>query len=212
MPLGPSPFAEAWQLATADRHLQRTDALLPFSPLSFRDFLLSERHNIKASRGMVKRFYPRTYRLTRAFERFTRRTFPGFKPRKLFYDQPIYYIGNAMTIVPTGTPIAFPSYTEGLDFELELAFVLKAPLYDASVGEALDAIGGFVVLNDLSARDVQRDEMGSGLGPQSAWSWTSCGNSLKSRICRSSTRGPSPIGTREAHSTASSRVLAWMIQ
>ena len=47
-----------------------------------------------------------------------------------------------------------------------MAFVLKAPLYDASAGEALDAIGGFVLLNDFSARDVQRDEMGSGLGPQ----------------------------------------------
>ena len=166
MPFGPSPFSEEWQLAIAERHLQRTDALLPFAPLSFRDFLLSERHNINASRGMVKRFYPSTYRLTEAFERITRRTFPGFKPKQLFYEQPIYYFGNAMTIVPTGTPIAFPSYSAGLDFELELAFVLKAPLYDASVGEALDAIGGFVLLNDFSARDVQRDEMASGLGPQ----------------------------------------------
>ena len=167
-PFGPSPFTEEWQLATGDRHLQRTDALLPFAPLSFRDFLLSERHNINASRGLVKRFYPRTHRLTNAFERITRRTYPGFKPKKLFYDQPIYYFGNAMTIVPTGTPIAFPSYSKGLDFELELAFVLKAPLYNASAGEALDAIGGFVLLNDFSARDVQRDEMGSGLGPQKA--------------------------------------------
>lgn len=166
MPFGPSPFAEEWQLATADRHLERTDALLPFAPLSFRDFLLSERHNINASRGMVKQFYPRTYRLSAAFERITRSTFPGFKPKRLFYEQPIYYLGNAMTIVPTGTPIAFPSYSRGLDFELELAFVLKAPLYDASAGEALDAIGGFVLLNDFSARDVQRDEMASGLGPQ----------------------------------------------
>ncbi len=166
MPFGPSPFSEEWQLAIAERHLQRTDALLPFAPLSFRDFLLSERHNINASRGMVKRFYPGTYRLTEAFERITRRTFPGFKPKRLFYDQPIYYFGNAMTIVPTGTPIACPSYSTGLDFELELAFVLKAPLYDASAGKALDAIGGFVLLNDFSARDVQRDEMGSGLGPQ----------------------------------------------
>ena len=63
-PFGPSPFAEEWQIATADRHLERTDALLPFAPLSFRDFLLSERHNINASRGLVKRFYPRTHRLT----------------------------------------------------------------------------------------------------------------------------------------------------
>ena len=44
--------------------------------------------------------------------------------------------------------------------------VLKAQLYDASASEALDAIGEFVLLNDFSARDVQRGEMGSGLSPQ----------------------------------------------
>jgi len=167
-PFGPSPFSDDWQLATADRHLQQTGSLLPFAPLSFRDFLLSEQHNINATRGLVKRFYPGTYRMTRAIERATRRTYPGFKPKKLFYQEPIYYFGNAMTVVPTGTPIAFPSYSRGLDFELELAWVLKAPLYNASAGEALDAIGAFVLLNDFSARDVQRAEMGSGLGPQKA--------------------------------------------
>ena len=167
-PFGPSPFSEDWQLATADRHLQQTGSLLPFAPLSFRDFLLSEQHNVNASRGLVKRFYPGTYRMTRAIERATHRTYPGFKPKKLFYQEPIYYFGNAMTVVPTGTPIAFPSYSRGLDFELELAWVLKAPLYNASAGEALAAIGAFVLLNDFSARDVQRAEMGSGLGPQKA--------------------------------------------
>ena len=167
-PLGPSPFSAEWELATADRHLQLTGSLLPFAPLSFRDFLLSEQHNINASRGMLKRFYPGTYRLTTAFEKVTRRTYPGFKPKKLFYAEPIYYFGNAMTFVPTGTPVAFPSYSKGLDFELELAWVLNSPLYNATADEAIDAIGGFVLLNDFSARDVQRDEMASGLGPEKA--------------------------------------------
>lgn len=134
--------------------------------MSFRDFLLSEQHNINASRGLVKRFYPGTYQLTRAIEKVTRRTYPAFKPQKLFYSEPIYYISEAMTIVPTGTTISFPSYSHGLDFELELAWVLKAALYNASAREALDAIGAFVLIKDLSARDVQRDEMGGGHRPQ----------------------------------------------
>ena len=167
-PFGPSPFSDEWQLTTADRHLQQTGSLLPFAPLSFRDFLLSEQHNVNASRGMLKRFYPSTYRMTRAYERATRRVYPGFKPKKLFYEEPIYYFGNAMTVVPSGTPIAFPSYSHGLDFELELAWVLNAPLYNASASDAVDAIGAFMLLNDFSARDVQRAEMGSGLGPQKA--------------------------------------------
>ena len=168
MPFGRSPFSDEWELATADRHLEQTDALLPFAPLSFRDYLLSEQHNINASRGIVKRFYPRSYRMTRAVELVTRRPFPGFKPNKLFYAEPIYYFGNAMTVVPTGTPIAFPSYSKGLDFELELGWVLKAPLYNATPSEAVEAIGAFFLLNDFSARDVQRAEMASGLGPQKA--------------------------------------------
>ena len=164
-PLGPSPFSAEWELATADRHLQLTGSLLPFAPLSFRDFLLSEQHNINASRGMLKRFYPGTYRLTTAFEKVTRRTYPGFKPKKLFYAEPIYYFGNAMTFVPTGTPVAFPSYSKGLDFELELAWVLNSPLYNATADEAIDAIGGFVLLNDFSARDVQHGTNPAVAGP-----------------------------------------------
>jgi 2-keto-4-pentenoate hydratase/2-oxohepta-3-ene-1,7-dioic acid hydratase in catechol pathway len=44
--------------------------------------------------------------------------------------------------------------------------VLRKPLLNASPQEALDAIGGFVVVNDWSARDIQRSEMATGLGPQ----------------------------------------------
>ena len=165
-PLGPSPFSDAWELAAADRHLRHADALLPFAPLSFRDFLLSARHNADAARGLINRFYPRTARVTNRYETLTRTTFPMFKPRKLFYRQPIYYMSNAMTIVPTGTPVGFPSYSTGLDFELEIGFVLATPLLNASPSQATSAVGGFVLLNDFSARDVQRAEMDSGMGPQ----------------------------------------------
>lgn len=44
--------------------------------------------------------------------------------------------------------------------------MLKAPLLNATPAAALDAVGAFVLLNDFSARDVQRAEMSSGLGPQ----------------------------------------------
>jgi 2-keto-4-pentenoate hydratase/2-oxohepta-3-ene-1,7-dioic acid hydratase in catechol pathway len=165
-PWGPSPFAAEWELATADRHLRRSTSVLPFSPLSFRDFLLCEQHNIDAARGLLQRFYPASSRLTTAIERLTRTDFPAFRPKKLFYRQPIYYMSNAMTIVPTGTPVTFPGYSTGLDFELEIAFVLKEPLYNADPASASAAVGAFVLLNDFSARDVQRPEMASGLGPQ----------------------------------------------
>ncbi|MGB3481740.1 MAG: fumarylacetoacetate hydrolase family protein [Mycobacterium sp.] len=165
-PLAPSPFSAEFELATAARHLKSSDALLPFTPLSFRDFLLCKQHNIAAARGLLKRFYPGQSRITSAYEKLTRRTFPLFQPKKLFYQQPIYHMSNAMTIVPTRTPVAFPGYTRGLDFELEIGFVLNSALYNATPTEATAAIGAFVLLNDFSARDIQRSEMASGLGPQ----------------------------------------------
>jgi 2-keto-4-pentenoate hydratase/2-oxohepta-3-ene-1,7-dioic acid hydratase in catechol pathway len=140
--------------------------VLPFQPRSFRDVLLYEKHWINSSRGFVRHFMPAAFRVTEAFEKLTGSTFPAFRPPKLMASQPLYYFGNHLTIVPSGTPVAVPSFTHALDYELELGFVLSKPLRNATPEEALAAIGGFVVVNDFSARDIQRAEMRSGLGPQ----------------------------------------------
>ena len=145
---------------------EATGIALPFQPLSFRDFMLYESHVVNASRGYARRFLPKIHGLASAYESLTKRTFPIFKPRPLWYRQPIYYMSNHLAFVPSGTPVRAPSYTTALDYELELGFVLARPLFNASPAEALAAIGAFVVLNDFSARDVQRDEMQSGFGPQ----------------------------------------------
>ena len=167
-PLGGRVFDRDWEIERADEHLQHSAVLLPLQPASFRDFMLYEQHVLDASRGLVRRFHPGQYRLVETIEAFTRRTFPLLKPKPLFYAQPIYYMSNAMTFVPSGTPITAPSYTRALDYELEIGFVLARGLFNATATEALNAIGAFVVLNDWSARDVQRAEMDSGLGPQKA--------------------------------------------
>ncbi|MGV0781205.1 fumarylacetoacetate hydrolase family protein [Mycolicibacterium sp. XJ775] len=164
--LGGPVFDEAWLTAAADRQLQHSDHLLPFQPVSFRDFMLYEQHNIDAARGLIRRFHPGLYRVTSLYERVTGRPVPQFRPKPLFYEQPIYYMSNAQTFVPTGTPVPVPDYSQALDFELEIGFVLAAPLFNATPDEAAEAIGAFVVLNDFSARDVQRPEMLSGFGPQ----------------------------------------------
>lgn len=144
---------------------EQPDAL-PFQPASFRDFMLYERHVVDATRGYVKRFMPAAYRVASIYERMTGRTFPSFKPKPLWYRQPIYYMGNHLNFVASGTAIRCPSYSQALDYELELGFVLSKPLLNATPQEAVAAIGAFVVLCDFSARDVQRAEMDSGFGPQ----------------------------------------------
>jgi len=143
-------------------------AMIPFEPRSYRDFMLYERHAIAAARGFVNRFMPKLMPIVRGYEAVTGRDFPKLKPKPLWYRQPIYYMGNHLAFVSDGAGIAIPSYTTALDYELELGFVISRSLLDASPEEGESAIGGFVVLNDFSARDVQLEEMSSGFGPQKA--------------------------------------------
>ncbi|MBX7451084.1 fumarylacetoacetate hydrolase family protein [Mycolicibacterium sp. 3033] len=166
--LGGRVFDREWELAMARRHHDAAGTLLPFAPASFRDFMVYEQHAIDAARGLVRRFHPGQSRAAGMVEKLSRRPFPAFKPKPLFYRQPIYYMSNHLAFVPSGVPMAVPRYSSALDFELEIGFVLRTPLRDADPQEALDAIGAFVVVNDFSARDVQRAEMASGLGPQKA--------------------------------------------
>lgn len=140
--------------------------VLPLCPASFRDFMVFEKHAIDAARGMARRFVPAGYRIGRVYEALSRRTFPPFRPNSLWYRQPIYYMSNALTVIPSGIPITFPPYSRALDFELELGIVLGAHLSDATAEQAAAAIAAVVVINDFSARDVQLAEMRSGFGPQ----------------------------------------------
>lgn len=142
--------------------------VLPLQPASFRDFMLFEKHVIDSSRGYVKRFMPRMFPVTQMVEKLTGKPFNRFRPRALWYRQPIYYFGNHMNFAPSGAALKWPSYTKALDYELELGAILAKPLFNASPEQAADAIGGFVVLNDVSARDIQKEEMESGFGPQKA--------------------------------------------
>lgn len=142
--------------------------LMPFQPRTFRDFMLYESHAIDAARGFVRTFMPALYPITRTYEGLTGRYFPSFRPKPLWNRKPIYYMGNPLSFVTDGAAVPRPAYTRALDYELELGVILAHGLYNARAEEAEAAIGGFAVLNDFSARDVQLDEMASGLGPQKA--------------------------------------------
>lgn len=132
---------------------------LPFRPRSMRAFMLWERHVIDSSRMLVKNFYPaRAARVVLGFERLTGKPFPKLKPNARFRETPTFYVANHTSILADGEDMWWPSHTRFLDFELELACVLAKPLVDATPEEALDAVGGWFVLNDWSARDVQADD------------------------------------------------------
>jgi len=144
------------------------EALLPFAPLSFRDFMLYEEHAIAAARGMARRFMPTASRIISLYEAVFRRPPAQLRPKPIWYEKPIYYMGSHINFFADGEVLPWPSYTRALDYELELGAVVCRPLYNATPEQALAAIGGFVIVNDLSARDVQYPEMMSGFGPVKA--------------------------------------------
>jgi fumarylacetoacetate (FAA) hydrolase len=75
-----------------------------------------------------------------------------------WYEQPVFYFSNPAAIYGPEDEIPYPEGSQELDYELEVAAV---------IGNAADAgvIGGFTIMNDWSARDLQRQEMKVGLGP-----------------------------------------------
>ncbi len=142
-------------------------ARLPFRPRSLRAFMLFEPHVVQSARMLVKHFFPApVVRVMETYERVARGTFPPLKPKRAFYERPEMYVANHTAVLADGEPMWWPRHTRALDFELELAFVLARPLADATPEEAAAAIGGWLVLNDWSARDVQaHDARRSIFGP-----------------------------------------------
>jgi fumarylacetoacetate (FAA) hydrolase len=92
-----------------------------------------------------------------AFEQHvkTARGLRGLEMVPEWYEIPAFYFSNPAAIYGPEDEISYPDGSSELDYELELAAVIGAE------GE----IAGFTVMNDWSARDLQRPEMKIGLGP-----------------------------------------------
>jgi fumarylacetoacetate (FAA) hydrolase len=92
-----------------------------------------------------------------AFEQHvaTARASRGLEVPPEWYEQPVFYFSNPAAIYGPDREVPYPEGSEELDYELEVAAVIGAD----------QQIAGFTVLNDWSARDLQRTEMKVGLGP-----------------------------------------------
>src|SRR3954467_5516589 len=76
----------------------------------------------------------------------------------------INFFQNVEAIVGPDEPVIYPEHlTEELDYELELAVVLKKPGKWFAPEEAEEYIGGYVIFNDITGGDIQRGEMRSGV-------------------------------------------------
>jgi 2-keto-4-pentenoate hydratase/2-oxohepta-3-ene-1,7-dioic acid hydratase in catechol pathway len=81
-----------------------------------------------------------------------------------WYEIPVFYFSNHRSIIGHESRVKKPEYTNELDFELEVACVIKKKGKNIPHERALEYIAGFTILNDWSARDEQRKEMAVGLG------------------------------------------------
>jgi 2-keto-4-pentenoate hydratase/2-oxohepta-3-ene-1,7-dioic acid hydratase in catechol pathway len=85
-----------------------------------------------------------------------------------WYKMPIYYKGNPSTLYGPDEDFPWPSFTRLLDYELELACIIGKEGKNIPEEEAASYIAGFTIMNDFSARDVQKGEMACRLGPAKA--------------------------------------------
>jgi fumarylacetoacetate (FAA) hydrolase len=82
------------------------------------------------------------------------------------FDQyPIFYFTNHNSIQGPGPVYCMPDHFQQLDFELECAIVINRAGRNIPAAEADDYIGGLMIMNDMSARQLQMEEMKLNLGP-----------------------------------------------
>ena len=110
---------------------------------------------------------PPTVRDFYAFEQHvkTARQRRGLEMDPDWYELPVFYFSNPYAIRGDGEDIAVPPGSSDLDFELEVAAIIGRGGSDLTPQEAEERIAGFCVMNDWSARDIQRREMKLSMGP-----------------------------------------------
>jgi 2-keto-4-pentenoate hydratase/2-oxohepta-3-ene-1,7-dioic acid hydratase in catechol pathway len=121
--------------------------LAPLRPRSLRDFLTFKGH------------------LDNVMPRLGREIAPEW------FEIPAYYKGLPDTVIGPDQEIPWPAYTDRLDHELELACVIGKQGKDIPKERALEHVFGWLLWNDLSARDVQSRELAIGMGPGKAKDW-----------------------------------------
>jgi len=89
----------------------------------------------------------------------------GVEMIKEFDQYPIFYFTNHLAVQGPGEIFCMPDHFQQLDFELEVAIVIGKEGRNIRAEEADAYIGGFTIMNDLSARKLQMEEMLLNLGP-----------------------------------------------
>ena len=88
------------------------------------------------------------------------------KPTRAVYERPGYFKGTTSTIYGCDETIPYPVFSEMLDYELEIGYVIGKPGRNLTPDEAWERVFGITIFNDWSLRDVQKLESPIGMGAQ----------------------------------------------
>lgn len=113
---------------------------------------------------------PNSFRDFYAFEQHvkTARERRGLSMIPEWYQFPVFYFSNANAFLGPNDQVIPPKAAKWLDYELEIACVIGKGGIDIQPEAADEHIAGYCILNDWSARDLQREEVKVGLGPAKA--------------------------------------------
>ena len=110
-------------------------------PPQMRDFLCFEQHLVQAFKAI------------------------GKTPPQAWYERPLFYHPSRFSVCGTDTDVAWPAYSDKIDFELEFGCYLGRPGKDIPKEKAREHVFGYTIFNDFSARDEQTRDMAGQLGP-----------------------------------------------
>lgn len=110
---------------------------------------------------------PAAFRDFDAFEAHVQRSRAslGLAVPGAWYEAPSFHFANRLALVGHGAPVWAPAGSRELDFGLALGIVIGRRGRDIPIERAWDFVAGFTVVNDLSARDLERREWPAGFGP-----------------------------------------------
>jgi 2-keto-4-pentenoate hydratase/2-oxohepta-3-ene-1,7-dioic acid hydratase in catechol pathway len=122
---------------------------------------------LDAARVLAPIPHPPTVRDFYAFEQHVRtaRQRRGLEMDPDWYELPVFYFSNPYAVCGPDDGVAIPPGSAELDYELEVAAVVGMSGADLDPAQAERSIAGYCVMNDWSARDIQRREMKLSMGP-----------------------------------------------
>ena len=138
----------------------------------------------------------------------------GGEVPETWYRLPIFYFSNVSEIRGPDDPVWSPAASVELDYELEVAALIDTPVADLPEERGDEAIGGYTIFNDWSARDLQREETVVRLGPakgkdfaSSIGPWLVTPDELGPAVARGdgSATGPDLAMTAEVNGVETSR-------